>query len=124
MTEELKPCPHCNSKPTLMNGMGEYWVRCADCETPVSTEQSAVTAWNTRPSAWVSVEDWHHEKNNDRSEERNDRHLIIATNDGRVVTLEAFRLGPWIDRAECTGITSYPIKYRELPPHPKESNEN
>lgn len=51
--QELLPCPHCNGKAKMCEGMGEKWVRCiANCTSGVSSEDSAVKLWNIRHSPW------------------------------------------------------------------------
>lgn len=58
MSEELKPCPFCNSEATYGTACGEVWARCTECmsESPLCDSYTeARTAWNTRPSRTVAV---------------------------------------------------------------------
>ena len=58
--EELKPCPFCGGEAELIDGPFHSWqVECGTCyaKTNHSNDSAAevVTAWNTRPSPWISV---------------------------------------------------------------------
>lgn len=48
---ELAACPFCDGKATLHDGMGEFWVRCDDCDASGSMRSMAdraVRDWNDR----------------------------------------------------------------------------
>ena len=58
MTEELKPCPFCGTKPLLydlLDTHGGFSVECpadgCDTEKMKRTKAEAVAAWNTRAAA-------------------------------------------------------------------------
>ncbi len=59
MSEELKPCPFCGGE--AIRGTFNVW--CGSCRAETDkddtdvTDQDVITAWNTRPSPWISVED-------------------------------------------------------------------
>lgn len=50
--EELKRCPFCGGEATVMEAVGEVWVKCSECHSSngVSTgdRAKAIAAWNTR----------------------------------------------------------------------------
>lgn len=54
MTEDLKGCPFCNSKPIIVDlAKMHHYIRCdaEECRTfgpDRETEEEAITAWNTR----------------------------------------------------------------------------
>ncbi len=88
MSEPLKPCPHCGEKTNLWS---EEKVYCEICGAR-GPEESSGFAWNTRPSAWVSVED-----RLPTIEDANlYREIIVAYGDTRsiVITLEEFLEDP------------------------------
>jgi Lar family restriction alleviation protein len=51
-TVKLKPCPFCGGEATVMEAVGEVWVKCSECHSSngVSTgdRARAIAAWNTR----------------------------------------------------------------------------
>lgn len=62
MSEELKPCPFCDSKNVKLCNYLEssFWGDCFHCGAQGSRRANggvAVSVWNTRPSPWISVED-------------------------------------------------------------------
>ena len=63
MSEELKPCPFCGTGQMAWENEGKWQAGCINEKCPVGrvftkkydTEAEAITAWNTRPSPWISV---------------------------------------------------------------------
>ena len=60
--EELRECPFCPSGKgvAFKDNYDKYGVYCNNCNSQTglySTIDDAVTAWNTRPNNWISVED-------------------------------------------------------------------
>ena len=52
MTEELKACPLCGSKPIIACDMNEYWVLCEPCRCSgdmCGSKEEAIKEWNNRP---------------------------------------------------------------------------
>ena len=68
--EELKPCPFCPSGKgvAFKDNYDKYGVYCNSCNSQTglySTIDDAVTAWNTRPDSWISVDERLPETNED-----------------------------------------------------------
>lgn len=60
LAPELLPCPFCGGPASLRDGMGEFWVKCADCGssgTMRSRRDRAERDWNDRPAALASSGD-------------------------------------------------------------------
>ncbi len=64
MSEELKPCPFCGGEAELCQGYDEDGtelcsIHCGTCGMETIRDDrkpaEAITAWNTRPSPWISV---------------------------------------------------------------------
>lgn len=53
--EELKRCPFCGGEATVMEAVGEVWVKCSECHSSngVSTgdRAKAIAEWNQRQEA-------------------------------------------------------------------------
>jgi len=50
--EELKRCPFCGGEATVMEAVGEVWVKCSECHSSngcsTGERAKAIEAWNTR----------------------------------------------------------------------------
>lgn len=59
---KLRECPFCGGAEISVRDKSRYdfCVRCANCNSQTEwlpTIADAVTAWNTRPDSWISVEE-------------------------------------------------------------------
>jgi hypothetical protein len=49
--QELKPCPFCGGRASVINAMWEYWVICRNCRCTTEgppAKGTAIYSWNTR----------------------------------------------------------------------------
>ena len=49
--QKLLPCPFCGGEAEMLNGVGEYWVKCEDCNASArmsSSKGAVVKSWNER----------------------------------------------------------------------------